>query len=338
MEKFIYYSKFSKNMLDKTDKKLLFELNWNARQTHTDLAKKLRVSKQVVSYRIKQLEKSGIIKSYHAVIDWRKLGYNAIRVYLKWQNIDLQKEEEVYEQIRKDPFFMWSIRFEGDIDIAFYVWIKEIQEFAKKWFDFIAKYKKYILKYEIYESVEMIHYPMKFLVDKYEAEELIIGREKKLNYDNVDYEILKILTENGQTPITEIAKRINLTPKAALYRLKNLEKKGIIIGYYALIDETKLGYVFYKIDFYLNDMSKIKEMNEYAKQHKNVVYRMRTIGGPDFEIEVVVKDVIEMKKIINEIRERFPSVISHYRFHRFEYTIKQVYLPGEEFRLSIKTS
>ena len=101
------------------------------------------------------------------------------------------------------------------------------------------------------------------------------------------------------------------------------------MGYYALIDETKLGYVFYKIDFYLNDMTRLKEMNEYAKQHKNVVYRMRTIGGPDFEIEVIVKDVIEMKRIINEIRERFPDIIGHYRFHRFEYSIKQIYLPGE---------
>ena len=323
-------------MIDLIDRKLLYELNWNARQTHTALAKKLHVSKQVVSYRIKQAEKRGIIMSYHAVIDWRKLGYNAIRVYLKWQNINLDKEKEVYQLIKEDPLFMWSIRFEGDIDIAFYVWTKDIQEFARKWFDFITKYKKFILRYEIYESVEMIHYPMKFLVDEYITEELVIGRGKRVDFDQTDYKILKIVTENGQTSITEIARRINLTPKAALYRLKNLEKKGIILSYYALIDTIKLGYIFYKIDFYLNDLSRIKEMNEYAKQHKNVVYRMRTIGGPDFEIEAVVKDVIEMKGIINGIRERFPDVISHYRFHRFEYTIKQVYLPGETINIKNK--
>jgi hypothetical protein len=57
---------------------------------------------------------------------------------------------------------------------------------------------------------------------------------------------------------------------------------------------------------------------------------MRTIGGPDLEIEVVVADAIEMKKIITEIRERFTGIIHHYRFHRFEHTIKQVYLPGEK--------
>jgi len=159
-------------MNDLLDRKLLYELNWNARQTHTTLAKKLKVSKQVVSYRIKKLEQEGVIKSYHAVIDWRKLGYNSIRIYLKWQNIDLEKEKEVYERIRKDPLFMWCIRFEGDIDVGFYVWVKSIPDFSKKWFDFISTYKKYILKYEIYESVDMIHYPLKFLVDNSNSDEL----------------------------------------------------------------------------------------------------------------------------------------------------------------------
>src|SRR3989344_9656414 len=252
--------------LNKLDARIIYELNWDARQSYSELSKKLHVSKQVVRYRIKNLEKQGILISYHAVIDWRKLGYNALRIYVKWQDITLEKEKEVYTHIKKDPLFMWSIRFEGEIDIAFYVWIKEIPEFSKKWFAFISKYKKYIQNYEIYESVDMVHYPMKFLVDKPEISELVMGREKEVDYDELDYEILKIVTTNGQTPITEIAKKIKRTPKAALYRLKKLEKKKIIMGYYALIDETKLGYVFYKIDFYLNDMTRLKEMNEYAKQ------------------------------------------------------------------------
>jgi len=84
------------------DLKLLFELNWNCRQTHTALGKKLRISKQVVSYRINQLEKQEIIKSYHALIDWRKLGYNSIRVYLKWHNITPEIEKQIYEEMKKE--------------------------------------------------------------------------------------------------------------------------------------------------------------------------------------------------------------------------------------------
>jgi DNA-binding Lrp family transcriptional regulator len=45
------------NMTDTIDKKLLYELFWDCRQTNTKLGKKLRASKQVVAYRIQQLEK-----------------------------------------------------------------------------------------------------------------------------------------------------------------------------------------------------------------------------------------------------------------------------------------
>src|SRR3989344_6989244 len=102
--------------LDKLDKRIIYELNWNARQSYSKLAKKLRTSKQVVRYRIKQLEEASILLSYHAVIDWRVLGYNALRVYIKWQNLNLDDEKKIHEHIKSDPLFMWAIRFEGDID------------------------------------------------------------------------------------------------------------------------------------------------------------------------------------------------------------------------------
>lgn len=319
-------------MVDETDKKLLFELNWDCRQTNTSLGKKLHTSKQVVAYRINQLEKEGIIRSYHALIDWRKLGYNSIRVYLKLHNVTPAIEKEIHEYIKKDPLFMWSIKFEGDFDLAFYVWIKGIPEFSKKWFEFLNRYHKYILKQEVCESVSMINYPMKFFIDKFPIKEKIIGEGAVEEYDKIDYEILKAVTSNARIPLIDIADKIKLTPKAALYRIRNLEKKGILLGYNALIDTDKLGLYFYKVDFYLHDLSRINEMFDFAKNHKNIVYRMRTIGGPDFEIEMVVKDVIEMKKIVNEILERFAKSIDFYRFHRFDYTLKQIYLPGEGFK------
>jgi len=317
-------------VINNLNRKLIYELNWNARQSHSTLAKKLRTSKQVIAYRIKKLEKQGILRSYHAVIDWRKLGYNSLRIYIKWENIGVKKEKEIYEFMRKDPLFMWIVKFEGEIDIGMYVWVKDVVEFSKKWFEFIAKYKKYLLRYEVYESIEMINYPLKFMKENYVADEIVIGRSEKADYDSTDYEILKALTENAQMQIINIAKRAKLSAPSTIQRIKALEKKKIIVGYYALVDVDKLGYEYYKTDFYVNDLSIVPEMEEFAKKHPKVTYRMKTIGGPDFEIEVVVKNAVEVKELINEIREKFGESIKFNRFHRFEYTVKQIYLPGEK--------
>jgi len=83
----------------------------------------------------------------------------------------------------------------------------------------------------------------------------------------------------------------------------------------------------YKIDFYLFNHSKLNEMYEFAKEHTNIKNVMKTVGGPDFEIEVLVKDVIELRKLIDEIRDKFSKVIDYWRYNRFVKTIKQVYLP-----------
>ncbi len=63
-------------MIDATDKKILNELQVNARITTKELANKLGLSTTPVFERIKKLEKNGLIKDYVALIDGKKLNYN----------------------------------------------------------------------------------------------------------------------------------------------------------------------------------------------------------------------------------------------------------------------
>ena len=49
--------------MDEKDKKLLYLLDLNSRESESTLAKKLKTSKQVINYRIKRLSSEGIIKN-----------------------------------------------------------------------------------------------------------------------------------------------------------------------------------------------------------------------------------------------------------------------------------
>ena len=55
--------------IDLKDRKILYELDLNSRQSLTAIGKKVGLKKDVVSYRIKKLEDEGIIKNYYAFID-----------------------------------------------------------------------------------------------------------------------------------------------------------------------------------------------------------------------------------------------------------------------------
>ena len=69
--------------LDLKDKKILHELDINARRTLSQLSKKVNLSRDVINYRINKLEKEGYIKGYQTIVNFSKLGYLTIRFHLK---------------------------------------------------------------------------------------------------------------------------------------------------------------------------------------------------------------------------------------------------------------
>jgi len=59
----------------------------------------MNTSKGVISYRVKQLEKRGVIKGYYAVIDTAKLGYYNFRVYIKLKELGKKEKEQLIEYL-----------------------------------------------------------------------------------------------------------------------------------------------------------------------------------------------------------------------------------------------
>lgn len=68
--------KTRRSKIDKIDLKILQGLQADGRKTNVDLAKDAGISAPPCLRRVRALEDSGIIKSYHAKIDHATLGYN----------------------------------------------------------------------------------------------------------------------------------------------------------------------------------------------------------------------------------------------------------------------
>ena len=75
--------------LDNIDRKILEILQLNAKITNAQLAKEISLSPAPTLERVKKLENSGIIKSYHASLDKEKIGLSVstfVMVTLKGHN------------------------------------------------------------------------------------------------------------------------------------------------------------------------------------------------------------------------------------------------------------
>ena len=59
--------------------------------------------------------------------------------------------------------------------------------------------------------------------------------------DEIDWEILRILQENGRLPFAELGRQVGLTAPAAAERVRKLEEAGVIRGYHADLDPGQVG-------------------------------------------------------------------------------------------------
>lgn len=97
-----------KNKLDPTDRKILEILQANSNITNAQLAQEIGLSPAPTLERVKKLENTGIIKSYHAKVDMASVGLGVstfVMVTLKGHNKEniakfisaIEKIEEVVE-------------------------------------------------------------------------------------------------------------------------------------------------------------------------------------------------------------------------------------------------
>lgn len=59
--------------------------------------------------------------------------------------------------------------------------------------------------------------------------------------DELDEKILKILSENCLTPFVRISRRLHVTEGTIRYRVRRLQKRGILREFRAIIDPVHLG-------------------------------------------------------------------------------------------------
>ena len=317
--------------LDLKDRKILYELDINARQSYSEIGKKVGLSKEVVNYRIKSLLNIGLIKSFFTIIDTSKLGYLSFRIFLKFQNTTIDKENEIIEYLKKQNNVGWIVSVKGNWDLNFVAWQKNAYEFEEFFDNLMNKYKFYIDKQWFSIITKLYHYRRAYLLDKKEDSSgyVIVGGSIKSKTDDIDLKILNMLAFNSRLGSLEIAGKIKTTEKIVRDRIKKLIKERVILGFRALFDLNLLGYEYYKLHLTLNKFEKedIKNLLGFIHYHPNIIYYTKTIGGADFELDIQIKNHKFFYKLIREIRNNFTKIIKDFEFMQYDEEYKLIYLP-----------
>jgi DNA-binding Lrp family transcriptional regulator len=122
---------------------------------------------------------------------------------------------------------------------------------------------------------------------------------------------------------------MKMTATGVKYKLKNLEKNKVIVAYKLLLDTSKLGYTYYKIDLDLEDMSIIPSLHQFILQHPNILYRDVAVGGSDFEFDGEFPSQEAFYIFMDELKAQFPRKIRSYWYYKALKIYHFSYFPEE---------
>jgi DNA-binding Lrp family transcriptional regulator len=292
--------------LELKDRKILYELDKDARQSNSEIAKKVRLNKNTVNYKINRLLAEGIINGFYPVIDVSKLGYFSFRAYLKFFRTTPEKEGEIISWLKAQKRVGVVTKLETIYDFGFMIWVKNIYEFDDFWMEFKKRFRKYFWKENVCVFSKAWHFKRKYLLDEKKDEPFeFFGEEKIVEYDELDFRILQLLCRNARMPLVEISEQMKAPQRTVAFRIKQLEQKKIIQSYRVHINLEKIGYEYYKINMILDDFDKYESLMTFAMNHPNIIYIDRTLSEFDFEIDVEIKNRQELLKLLAEMKTRF---------------------------------
>lgn len=111
--------------------------------------------------------------------------------------------------------------------------------------------------------------------------------------DEIDQHILAILQHNGRMTLTDLAEQVGLTLSPCQRRVRELERRGVIVGYRAVVDPAALGRgleVIVHVEIRADDIRTIREFESTVASYDEVVELRRMFSKPDYILHVAVAD------------------------------------------------
>ncbi|MDD4354004.1 MAG: Lrp/AsnC family transcriptional regulator, partial [Candidatus Nanoarchaeia archaeon] len=279
------------------------------------------------------MESEGVISNYLTLMSLSKLGLGHYKIYFQLHGFSKKELDSIINDFISYYKINWVARSVGVFDLIISVLCKDLKEFNIEKNNILKKYNKYISSYHVGLMAETYVYGKKYLVDddyiSLEDKKMISG-ESTLSLDDVDKQILSLLSNNSRIASIDISRKLNLNIKTVILRIKELEKK-IINGYDIFFDFNKINYKYYKLFISINKFTQ-KDYDSflgYCKNNKNIIYLVENIGSWELEPEIEIDSEEKFYDIVDDIKNKFPDFIKKIDVVKIIKDYKHIYVTKE---------
>ena len=307
--------------VDIKDRKIIRELDMNARMGIKELAKRVGLSRQVVQYRLERMKRDGLLFGAITVFDSTVVGWKWFRIVIQLQKISQKQKQEFTDYLANHPNSMWVGEVGGNWDFVFNFVARDQFEFNALFEQLLQQWGSFVQKYEILTYLGVRDQPRRYLLPDYEMKSISVRagivHEMRFNpeirLDGLDKQIIALLSMDAWLSFSEIGAKLKVNYKTIQNRVKILEKSKLIIRYRLLIRPRSLGYesnmVFLGVHSYKPELE--IQLQEFLR-HQNVTFVVKQLGTWKFGFEIETKSIMEFQSFLVDLRARFADIISTY--------------------------
>jgi Lrp/AsnC family transcriptional regulator len=133
----------------------------------------------------------------------------------------------------------------------------------------------------------------------------------KIEIDNMDRKILRLLQSDASLSATAIGEQVGLSQSPCWRRIQRMKTSGLIREQGLVIDRKKLGFdtmVFAHVKLTAHGRSKVAEFGDTIRQFPEVLECHLLLGHVDFLLRIVTPDLEAYERFFFERLSQLPDV------------------------------
>jgi DNA-binding Lrp family transcriptional regulator len=292
--------------LTEREKAIIAAMHLEADTPAVEIQRILGFREATVRHCIKRLIDKGLLRFY-PFINVYPLGFNAYSLYFSLSDKGKQVRSDLMQHFKASPQVSWIAEIGGRYQLCITFLAKDliqVQHFLEK---VSAVFPDVFAEKVISPQLELTLFGPKYLGYPQLGRSWIKWgvTDSQVVLDDLDHKILSNLEQSHYSSLSMFARQLSLPVSTVNWRVKQLEKRGVIVGFVHLINTSMLGMHTYKLLVSARSAQDDfrKALFGFAAEHPNITTFIQCIGGWDFELGVEIEDAAGVSRITQSMQK-----------------------------------